>query len=178
MAWRVMRTALLLGCAALALGACGGDDSSSADRPSARDRALDGAVAFARCMREHGVDMPDPTAGSNGMIRIGPGPGKAGARPNPDDPAFARGEAACRRHLDGAMPDPKVPEEHPDSFVAYARCMRERGIDMPDPGPSGAVQLKGDPNAVNPDAPAFRRAHAGCRRHLAEVDEALGEATP
>jgi hypothetical protein len=178
-----MRTALIaIGCAAAGLTACGGDSSSSSvGKGSARDRALDGAVAYARCMRENGVDIPDPTTGEGGMVKIGPGPGGGGGGPDPASPAFARADGKCRQHLErgGGAPDPQMSEEHRDAFVAYARCMREHGVDMPDPGPDGGLTFKvGDPNAPDPESPQFKRADEACHKHLAELDEAIEEQSP
>ena len=41
-------------------------------RPSPEEEAKmrDQALAMARCMREHGVDMPDPTFDDNGRVSI------------------------------------------------------------------------------------------------------------
>ena len=178
------RNALLIGCATLAgFAGCGGEDASP-DRSSSRDRALDGALAFARCMRENGVDVPDPQRGSNGMIRIAPGgpagPG-GGGLPNPEDPKFRKANEACSKHLDdaGAAPDPEALEANRDAFVAYARCMRAEGVDVPDPGADGSLRFRvGDPDAPNPESPAFKRADAMCDKHLADLAGPVAEESP
>ena len=62
-----------------------------------RREMRDGALAHARCMREHGIeDFPDPTFDEDGgaQIRIGPGTGL-----DPDDPDFQAAEKACRDEL-------------------------------------------------------------------------------
>ena len=48
------------------------------EEPEASVDPEDAALAFAQCMREHGIDMPDPQVGSNGEMSfsIGAGPGK------------------------------------------------------------------------------------------------------
>jgi hypothetical protein len=178
-----MKIPVLIGCVSLlALGACGedGSSSSSSDRQSPRDRALEGALRFARCMRENGVDVPDPQAGGNGLVRIGPGPGSGGGGPNPDDPAFRAAEGKCGKHLEaGGEARRSMPPEHRDAFVAYARCMRGEGVDMPDPDPKGGLVFRaGDPGAPNPDSATFRRAHEACRAHLAKVEADLGREAP
>jgi hypothetical protein len=49
---------------------------------------------FAKCMREHGVDIPAPTT-SGGGVRIQLGqPGGGG--PNPESPAFQAAQKACQ----------------------------------------------------------------------------------
>jgi hypothetical protein len=180
----MFRNALLLGCCTLAgFAGCGGGDEAP-ERSSSKDRALDGALAFARCMREHGVDVPDPRRDPDGMIKIAPGGGTGpggGPPPNPEDPKFRKADEACGKHLeDGAgAPDREELEANRDAFVAYARCMRGEGIDMPDPGPDGGLRFRvGDPNAPNPESPAFKRANAVCDKHLADLAGPAAEASP
>src|SRR5262245_59341873 len=74
------RSPLLLAAvgAALALGACAGSgDGGSGNGQSQDDKAFDGALKYAKCMRDHGVDMPDPQRVGTGGIKItakgGPG---------------------------------------------------------------------------------------------------------
>jgi hypothetical protein len=57
------------------------------------------ALAHARCMGEHGVDIPDPTFGEDGRaeIRINRRDGASG--PKPDDPKWKAAEEACRDRL-------------------------------------------------------------------------------
>ena len=83
---------------ALTLGAaaCGGssDGGKVATLGGPGDRAADGnaagtkkkdpqqaALDFARCMRQHGVDMPDPKVDAQGRVQIQIGPGSGGNRP-------------------------------------------------------------------------------------------------
>jgi hypothetical protein len=42
--------------------------------------------------------------------------------------------------------------------LAYARCMRQHGVDMPDPKPDGSV----DTRRVSPDDPKFKAAERAC----------------
>ena len=67
-----------------------------------RARFLDAALKFARCMRAHGVDVPDPRAGQDGiMIQKGGGDGSAGGGPDPSSPAFQRAQKSCESYLPG-----------------------------------------------------------------------------
>lgn len=119
---------LVLGAAACGgssgAGSSGGKDGTGAGRRAdPRQAGLD----FARCMRERGVDMPDPDAVSGALL--GPAPG------SPLPAAFDAAEKACRHFLQalvggaGAGVDP----EEQDRGLKFARCMRGRGVDMPDP---------------------------------------------
>ena len=58
-------------------------------------------LEFAECMREHGVDMPDPDfSGGGGVFRAG-GPG-SGIDPGSD--TFQKAQEACQDILEDAMP--------------------------------------------------------------------------
>jgi hypothetical protein len=66
-------------------------------------RFLDQALKFARCMRAHGIDMPDPQA-QGGGIRIGGPAGSRSSGPNsldPKSPAFQRAQKACESLMPG-----------------------------------------------------------------------------
>jgi hypothetical protein len=63
-----------------------------------RAKFLDAGLKFARCMRAHGIDVPDPKADGNG-ISLGGAPGKSG--PDPESPAFQRAQNACESLLPG-----------------------------------------------------------------------------
>ena len=54
--------------AASALTACATDEHAATSRD---DKAVDGALAFARCMRGEGLDFPDRQRDTNGLVRIG-----------------------------------------------------------------------------------------------------------
>jgi hypothetical protein len=153
---------------ALALAACGGDDAAG-DNPSAnRDKMRDAALDFARCMREHGIDMPDPKPGQGGVQLTVPD-GKS------QDEVQAA-DSACRKYLDKVKPQAMSEEqqkEFRDKALAMARCMREHGVDMPDPtfGPNGQATIKigggkGASNGMRPDDPRFQKAQEACQKLL------------
>ena len=170
--------------AALGLSACGTDgDGSNAANGSPRERAQEGALKFARCMRRNGVDMPDPQVGGNGLVKIGPGPGSAGAGAGggPDDPAWRKADAACGKYLaeGGEAPSQEEEARYRDAFVAYARCMRGEGVNVPDPGTEGGMIFKkGDPNAPDPSSPSYQRADGVCKKHLGAIDAAVERTAP
>jgi hypothetical protein len=93
---------------ALALAACGGspdgdpvaslsgDNATGTTAGAAKTPSKDpqqAALDFARCMREHGIDMPDPT-GDGLMLRR---EGENG--PDPESEKFQEAERACDHHL-------------------------------------------------------------------------------
>ncbi|HEX9887994.1 MAG TPA: hypothetical protein VGA69_00830 [Nitriliruptorales bacterium] len=88
------------------------------------------ALAFAECMREEGVDMPDPAPGQDGLR-------EAFRREDVQDGDRATIEqalAACedllpqRDHGAGAGHD----QERDEMMLELAECLREQGLDVPD----------------------------------------------
>lgn len=167
---------LAVGTCALVLAACGGGDAASSsgegasgggssgtrggaeqDQVSQRQEA---ALKFARCMREQGIDFPDPVVTEGGLTRI------EGPRGDPNDPAIRRAEEKCRPILAEGGPAPTEEErrEADENLLRFARCMRERGIDLPDPQ-DGAMMI-GPDVGIDPDDPAFQRAQKACRDEI------------
>jgi hypothetical protein len=61
---------LLAVASAVALAACGSSGNDDNNSTGKEDQAFDGALKFSRCMRAHGVDMPDPQRGAGGGILL------------------------------------------------------------------------------------------------------------
>jgi hypothetical protein len=118
-------------------------------------------------MREQGIDMPDPdTTGGPGIVKFGAVAASAEGGPSPDMSKFEDADKACRDLLGDVGPqtmDPKQQQEMQDQALAFSRCMREHGIDMPDPTFSGqgAVTMKLD-SAFDPGDPKFADAQQAC----------------
>ncbi len=161
-----MRRLLVAMAAAGSLAAAGcGDEGGTAG--AAGDQPDDKAqLAFARCMREQGIEIPDP----------GPGGRPQGFRARirrGTPPAKLRGALEECRKKTGGGPPPLSKEQQTelrDAALKFARCMRANGIDIPDPGSAGEGPgiVIGGPNQprLNPRSPAFRRAEQKCRKHL------------
>ena len=77
-------------------------------------------------MREHGIDMPDP--GADGQTRI-----------EIDDPdAWEEAEKECRPIIEEVVGTFEPPSEEEqarmrEQALEFSKCMREHGVDMPDP---------------------------------------------
>ena len=156
--------------AALALtlvaAGCGGGEGSSGDAGDRGGRAAkldDAMLAFARCMRANGVDVPDPQPGERGFV-IGPDgpPSEADAR------RFREADSRCRRHLANVRP-PELSEEEREELqeaaLKHARCMRRHGIDVPDPtfeGGGTSIPL----GRLDPRDPDFQAAEKACSKYL------------
>jgi hypothetical protein len=158
-----------LAVAALALVACGGDDpapasNSSGDgggRPAGLDAKTKKAMLdFARCMREHGVDMPDPKFDQGGAAVVM----NRSRDMTPEQQRAA--EQACAKYQKQIKPPP-MSEADQAKFrrqaLAHAKCMRDHGIDMPDPqfGESGEVQQRIG-GGFKPTDPKFQAAEKAC----------------
>jgi hypothetical protein len=136
------------------------------------------ALAFAKCMRDHGVDVPDPVvqdggAGGGGGVMIAVNGGPNGSTPF-DATAMDEANKACQPIMEKAAGsfDPPSPEEQEKAkaqALAFAKCMREHGVDMPDPqfGDNGTItQSIGGPTGSGPpkdvDAKAMQAASEAC----------------
>lgn len=145
----------------LGLAACG---SSSEGSGGPTDRARDdkAELAFARCMRENGVDIPDPGAGN--------GPQRIRLDPKISPQVVQRATRECRDRTGGGPQEltPEQREEFRDRALAFARCMRANGVDIPDPQVSGdgGVLMRRAARALDPSSPAFQRAEKACRDKL------------
>jgi hypothetical protein len=159
---------------ALALGACGssndGAGTGASKQPASRqDKAFDGAVKFAQCMREHGIDFPDPQRGANGLVRM-MGPKNL----NPNDPKLKSANSECQKFLQaggGPAPDAATQAKARDAFVKFAQCMRQHGVDIPDPKSSGGgltFQIGGK-GGLNPQSPKFKAADKVCHSLLGAI---------
>jgi hypothetical protein len=162
---RTLVVPALAACALLAV-ACGGGDGTPAAARSDESKRREAAVKFAECMREQGIDFPDP--GSGGEVKIG---GDA----SPEELRAA--EEACAELREDIKP-PELSEEQQQEFkdaaLAHARCMREHGIDFPDPTFSedgGARITLGRGSGVNPDDPDFKEAEEACGDKLGGMME-------
>jgi len=170
---------------ALGLGAaaCGGSSDGNdvatlggdgANRPktdggSARKDPQQAALDFAKCMREHGVDMPDPQVDSKGRIRVTIGnPGGKG-RP-PDSKKLNAAQQACGHLLrDGGEGPGKLDPKARDAMLNFARCMREHGIDMPDPTGDGLLFNSKSKQGPDPRSSKFKEAERACDHHLGDL---------
>jgi hypothetical protein len=102
----------------------GGDGSAGTD--------IDAMREFAKCMRENGIDMPDPQ--EDGGVIAAP-QAEIGDKDKMD-----RAMEACKHELpNGGAPKKPSPEEL-DEQREFAQCMRDHGVDMPDPDPNGGAR--------------------------------------
>ena len=128
----------------------------------------DMARQFASCMRDNGVDMPDPDA--DGGLSAAAGTVEAGST-DEMDAAFD----ACREFMPNGGEPMKTTPEDLEAQRAFAKCMREHGIDMPDPDPNGGMTLAGE---APEDLDAFDAALAACNEAGAGNGLSVHESVP
>jgi hypothetical protein len=162
---------VLLAVAALGLPACGGDGETEASsgEPTAaeEDEQREAQVKFAECMREQGIDFPDPKPGG------GPQTFRVGGDSGIDPQEFEEAQKACDKYRRDIRPNlsEEEKEEQKERALEFARCMREHGIDMPDPqfGENGEVRIGGSGGPrFDPDDPDFKAAQEECGDGLFE----------
>jgi hypothetical protein len=82
---------------------------------------------FTKCMRDNGVDMPDPDQDSGG-VRL-----DAIEEGSPELEKMTKAHEACKQHLPNGGEMRELTPEEKDKMRKDAKCMREHGIDWPDP---------------------------------------------
>jgi hypothetical protein len=124
---------LLLGLAACGGGSDGSSGGGASDTSSSED-PQDQAVKFAQCMRDHGVDMPDPETDDNGRVRLRVG----GSGEKIDKDKVDAAMEACKKYNpigdSGRLNDLQNDPEFQEAQLRWAQCMRDHGVDVPDPG--------------------------------------------
>lgn len=165
--------------AALLLAACGGGSQTAAERERASEAKAEAKLAnFAKCMREHGIDV-ETAKGANGQgVRLkatGGGAGRQGS--------LEAAQSACKRYQPeprkvNLSPQEKVERE--EAVLKFARCMREHGINVHASANGGGIQIaiqhhlgEGGPN---PESPAFQKAQTTCQKLLPGAQG--GKSTP
>jgi hypothetical protein len=117
------------------LAGCGGSTKPAATKKSPTNVA-DQALAYARCLRSHGVDVPDPDPNN---------PGIALPKSSSGNQSVQAALQACR---DQAPPKLLSGNDagSQDHDLAVARCLRRHGVSVPDPQPGRPLNITGSLN--------------------------------
>jgi hypothetical protein len=152
--------------ATASLAACGAEEDPSKPAAGQTQEAKNrkAMLDFARCMRDNGVDMPDPQFnGGRVTQRMKGGP------QNPEKAEAA--QKACEKYR-SQIKAPEMSAEDKEEFkkaaLANARCMREQGIDnFPDPmfDEDGGAQIRID-KSLNPEGAKFQAAQKACEKTM------------
>jgi hypothetical protein len=141
--------------------------------PAPELSAEDSLIAYAACMREHGIETDDPQFDVNGNLVSKPA-FKAALKSGEGDEAFAAAQADCGDHLVAMKPalDPALQAEQTEAALRFAACMRDQGLDWPDPAADGS-KFAGSDVKIDKKSPAFQAAFEVCGDELA-VEDASG----
>jgi hypothetical protein len=137
---QISKLAVAVVLAGALMGGCGSTEetpSPGGGSTGSEDSFEDYQLAFAECMREHGIDLPDPS-----------GDGSMTAPAIKDMDAFTAASGKCQEKL-GQPPareggPTKSDEEQLAEMVAIAECFREHGIEVPDPKAGEIVSIPMD----------------------------------
>ena len=115
------------------------------------------ALAFAECMRDNGVDMPDPAPGQESLSGA-----FHGAEAEHDRETIEQALAACEDLLPERAhgPDHGLDEE---ATLELAECLRDQGLDVPD-------NVFEDGSLHGEDEDEVRAAMEACRDEVAGGD--------
>ena len=177
---------------AVALAACGGGSSGngavaslsgkSAKSTSGSSSKQSAAslrtqlLAYAACMRDNGVDFPDPQFDSNGQPQFNRQSGRSFADLR-DNPNFDKARTACEsKRPDFAGQFQLTPEQQAQArtnLLKFAKCMRSKDVDFPDPtfDANGRPQFDrnnppGGAQGQNRDDPTVRAARQACQKAI------------
>ncbi|MBK5287823.1 MAG: hypothetical protein JJE46_05080 [Acidimicrobiia bacterium] len=133
-------------------------------------------LAYAQCMRDNGVDFPDPQFDANGQPQFNRDQGRNfGDLRN--SPAFDKARTACEsKQPDFAGQFQRTPAEQAalrKNLLKFAKCMRGKGLDYPDPtfDANGRPQFNrdgapGNAQGQNRDDPTAQAARQACQQEV------------
>ncbi|MEU5861813.1 hypothetical protein ABZ815_11605 [Nonomuraea sp. NPDC047529] len=130
--------------------ACSGGGTQASPQAQQSLYASDAEVKFAQCVRDNGIDDFPDTVGDEGYAVK-------------DLAAFDKAQQTCAKWREAGGLAKKVDAAHIDAVTAFAKCMRERGMQVHDPDPkTGNYQVDVD----DKDRAAFEKAQNECRHLL------------
>ena len=170
----------LLGCLTLVAAACGGaeasenvaslDDSSGLVLATSEGEGMteeEAFLAFTACMREEGIDLPDPEVDADGNVQLTfrEAAGASGI----DRDALQDGFEACGELIEGFTQGFRRADDTglADQLLEFAQCLRDQGIHVDDPDltftPGEGGQAGGPFGDLDLDDPEFQAAAEACQ---------------
>jgi hypothetical protein len=152
--WRRRAAALSAALASAALlAACSGGPAHTAGQTGSHS-----ALAYAQCMRSHGLpNFPDPNAQGGFSLPSGI---------TPNSPQYLTADKACQSKEGGGHLSPAKFAQLETRLLKFAQCMRTHGVPgYPDPTFSangGVSQAVGKSDGVNPQSPQYQAAQKTC----------------
>jgi hypothetical protein len=146
-----------VGLALLVAGCGGGGPPVPPAGPSGPSAATAQALAYAQCMRSHGIpDFPDPNPpGSGGQFSLG--------RIDVQSPQYQSADRTCQKQTGFGHFSAAQRQRGMTALLKYAACMRSHGItNWPDPFES-SQQVGFRLTGIDLDSPKVRAAGKTCQ---------------
>ena len=158
-----------------------GPGAEASEPPSEEVDGQEAILQFVACLRDNGIDIPDPQFGVEGGFFGGGGGGDL-AGVDFMSSEFLDAMEACQSLLEALQPeiDPEQQAEQNEQLLVFAECMRREGIDFPDPDPIRGLSIgamRGDDGELmfDPFASDFQEASGVCAAEIGlEPPEAPG----
>ncbi|MEV6419241.1 hypothetical protein [Streptomyces sp. NPDC051662] len=128
-------------------------DSGASNAKTAADKALE----YRKCLRDNGLDMPEPSEGTAADPGIQLGGGNSNA-------TVEKALKACKDKAPAGDADSQESQADKDKQLKYRKCMREHGQDMPDPKEGQAQPLPERKSGA--EAKKFEEASKACEGEL------------
>ena len=109
----------------LVMTGCGGSGTANSSSATPSANTQDQLVAYARCMRTHGIQVEDPDPAHPGQLH-------APKAVLADRTKLDAAEQACRQY-GGKLQVDQDNADASDRAVRFARCLRRHGIQVADP---------------------------------------------
>lgn len=139
------------------IASAGGTDDGGGAGAAAPLSDEEQAQAFTQCMRDNGIDMPDPDPnGGGGLAQL--------RGSDIDREQLMAALEACRDLMPGDLAQRRQDPAMQEQLREFAQCMRDNGIDVPDPDPNGGFVIGG--GEIDPDDPEFQAALEACQEFL------------
>lgn len=159
---------LAVALAALTFAACGssGGDASTAAGDSDEETRL----AFEDCLRAEGIDISTSSDGRVAIRATAAGDESAGMS------STDRAMESCRRKTGWAPrpPSEAQQQEMRERGLEFAQCMREHGVDVPDPAVDGRMMMRVEEG----ESATVRRAQEACGELMGGGPGGASPATP
>ena len=161
----LMGLAALTGCSSsaetgVATAGGGTETTEQSSAPTASLSADDQRLQFVQCLRDNGVDVPDDA--------LSEGPGAIDLQSQQVRDALKACEDSAP-NLGGDGPGGAMSEEQQTQFIALAECMRDEGVDFPDPkfDANGNLDLGAlASGGINPSDPKVQAAFQTCSKKV------------
>jgi len=155
-----------------------GGGSSSPDSSASTQQKM---VAYAQCMRTHGVpEFPEPTEGKL-LFRSSDKNGHVTGL-NPESAQFQAAQKVCGKLAPNGGKPPSAAEQTKmqEQGLKFSQCMRSHGVpNFPDPefrhsGAGVGIRIGGKGSGIDPNSPQFKAAQKTCQSDLPRPPGAKG----